>query len=500
MITSRGNGILLHITSLPSAFGVGDLGPSAYRFADFLAESKQTYWQVLPLNPTDPVSGANSPYSSYSAFAGSVLLISPEFLQRDGYLTRSEIENSPPLPSNRVDYISTIEHKRVLFNLAFERSKQKANTHDYNKFCEDNAPWLDDFALFVALKNHFAGQVWSDWPLELRDRHPESLHRLKSQLDEKIESEKFLQFIFFEQWKALKTYCNQKRIQIIGDIPIYVSYDSADVWTNPELFKLNQEKKPIVVAGVPPDYFSATGQLWGNPIYNWDAAQSKGYSWWIQRIGHNLHLFDVVRIDHFRGFAGYWEVPAGETTAINGRWVEAPVIDFFSTLFKRFPDLPIIAEDLGVITPDVRQVMHQFKFPGMRVLLFAFDESLPKNPYAPHNHIRNCIVYTGTHDNNTARGWFEKEADQESRNRYFRYIGRTVSPDKVSVEFVRLAMASVAGIAILPMQDILGLGEEARMNKPSTIQNNWEWRFLPEENTPDVRQRLLEFTELYGRS
>ncbi len=500
MITSRGSGILLHISSLPAPFGIGDLGSWSYQFADFLVETKQSYWQILPLNPTDPIGGANSPYSSTSAFAGSTLLISPELLQQEGYLTKADLDKMQPLSDKYVDFVPVTEGRRELYDLAYSNFKQKKQQYAYEKFCADNASWVDDFALFVALKAHFNGLVWSDWPGELRDRHSESLKTMRAQLQDRIAREKFLQFIFFEQWHALKAYCNERGIQIIGDIPIYVSYDSADVWTNPELFKLNWEKKPYVVAGVPPDYFSRTGQLWGNPIYNWEAAKAGGYSWWIKRIGHNLRLFDMVRIDHFRGFAGFWEVPAGETTAINGRWVDAPVMDFFTTLYKRFPNLPIIAEDLGVITPDVREVMHKFEFPGMRVLLFAFDDSLPKNPYAPHNHVKNCLVYTGTHDNNTARGWFEKEADQRSKEWFFRYIGKEIPAEQVGLEFSRLAMASVAGIAILPMQDILGIGEFARMNRPSTIQDNWQWRLLAEEITPAVKQRLRELTEIYGRA
>jgi len=500
MITSRGSGILLHITSLPSPFGIGDLGPQAFQFADFLAETKQSYWQILPLSPTDPVGGANSPYSSTSAFAGSTLLISPELLQQEGYLTKADLEKLPPLSDTCVEYVPVTECRRELFDLAYLNFRQKKHKYDYEKFCADNAAWLEDFAQFVALKAHFNGQVWSDWPGELRDRHPESMANMRAQLHDRIEREKFLQFVFFTQWHALKAYCNERGIQIIGDIPIYVSYDSADVWTHPELFKLNWDKKPYVVAGVPPDYFSRTGQLWGNPIYNWDAARAGGYSWWIKRIGHNLRLFDMVRIDHFRGFVGFWEVPAGEPTAINGRWVDAPVMDFFTSLYKRFPNLPIIAEDLGLITPDVREVIHRFEFPGMRVLLFAFDDAMPRNPYAPHNYVKNCLVYTGTHDNNTARGWFEKETDQPSRERFFSYIGKQIPAEQVGWEFSRLAMGSVAGIAILPMQDILGLGELARMNRPSTINGNWQWRLSAEEITPEVKQRLRGLTEIYGRA
>ena len=312
--------------------------------------------------------------------------------------------------------------------------------------------------------------------------------------------QKFLQYVFFQQWNSLRSYCNQRGIQIFGDIPIYVEHDGVDVWTNPELFKLDNGKKPQVVAGVPPDYFSETGQRWGNPIYRWDVLKDTGYAWWIRRLQHNIKLFDLIRIDHFRGFVGYWQVPAGEANAINGRWVEAPAEDFLNALLRRFPQLPIIAEDLGVITPDVREIMHRFELPGMKVLLFAFGDDLPTNPYIPHNLPRNCVLYTGTHDNNTTRGWFEREAAPEIKERLFRYLGREVPAEYIHWELIRLAMMSVANMVIFPMQDILGLGEEARMNRPATSQGNWQWQLSPEQLTPSLAERLLGMTELYGRA
>ena len=495
----RGSGILLHIISLPSVYGIGDLGPEAYRFADFLAETKQSFWQILPLNPTDPAHG-NSPYHSISAFASNPLLISPELMVRDGLLTTSDVETVPDYPARRVDYPAVIAFKERLFHLAYERFTNERGTHEYERFCSENSPWLDDFALFVALKTHFQGKLWAEWPQEVRGRQPEALEVLKNQLYDRVEMQKFLQYVFFQQWNSLRSYCNQRGIQIFGDIPIYVEHDGVDVWTNPELFKLDNGKKPQVVAGVPPDYFSETGQRWGNPIYRWDVLKDTGYAWWIRRLQHNIKLFDLIRIDHFRGFVGYWEVPAGEANAINGRWVEAPAEDFLNALLRRFPQLPIIAEDLGVITPDVREVMHRFELPGMKVLLFAFGEDLPTNPYIPHNLPRNCVLYTGTHDNNTTRGWFEREATPEIKERLFRYLGREVPAEHIHWELIRLAMMSVANMVIVPMQDILGLGEEARMNRPATSQGNWQWQLLPEQLTPLLAERLLEMTELYGRA
>jgi 4-alpha-glucanotransferase len=495
----RGSGILLHVTSLPSPYGIGDLGSGAYRFADSLTETKQGFWQILPLNPTDPAYGS-SPYHSISAFASNPLLISPELMVGDGLLTESDMEPVPDYPKGRVDYPAAIAFKERLFHLAHERFESKRDTHDYERFCSDNSSWLDDFALFVALKTHFRGTVWTEWPQEVRDRQPEVLEALKGQLHERIELHRFLQYLFFQQWSSFKTYCNQRGIQIFGDIPIYVEHDGVDVWSNPEIFKLDEKGKPSVVAGVPPDYFSETGQLWGNPIYRWEVLKDTGYAWWVRRLQHNLKLFDLIRIDHFRGLIGYWEVAAGEANAINGRWIEAPGEDLLKVLYKRFPHLPVIAEDLGVITPDVREIMHRFELPGMKVLLFAFGEDLPTNPYIPHNLPRNCVLYTGTHDNNTVRGWFEREATPEIKERLFGYLGREVPADDIHWELIRLAMMSVANMVIVPMQDILGLGEEARMNRPATSEGNWQWQLLPDQLTPSVAERLLQMTERYGRA
>lgn len=497
-MNGRGSGILLHLTSLPSQFGIGDMGPWAYRFTDFLLESSQRFWQVLPLNPTDPVHG-NSPYHSTSAFACNPLLISPELLVEEGLLAPGDLAPVSGFPPERVDYTAVNAHRHHLLQQAYDRFRERERTGDYDAFCGNNGNWLDDFALFVALKAHFGGRLWRDWPQDLRDRDPFALRSAREDLAEEFEKQRFLQYVFYRQWTALRQYCNEKGILLIGDIPIYVVYDSADVWTHPEWFNLDPEKRPYTVAGVPPDYFSETGQLWGNPVYRWDALMETGYDWWIQRIAHNLKLFDYLRLDHFRGFVGYWEVPADEKDAVRGVWREAPAMDFFQKLTEHFPSLPLIAEDLGVITPDVRAVMDHFRFPGMKILLFAFGSDLPVNPYAPHNHVRNCVVYTGTHDNNTARAWFEKETTPEDKGRLMRYLGREVTGEDVHLDLIRLAMMSVADRVIFPMQDLLGLGEAARMNRPARRDGNWQWRILPEQLSPDLAGRLMEMTEIYGR-
>jgi 4-alpha-glucanotransferase len=494
----RGSGILLHMTSLPSPFGVGDLGPAAYRFIDFLNESGQSYWQILPLSPTVPVN-CNSPYASISAFAGSALLISPELLVREGLLDAGDLQPAPQFPDHTVDYAAVHAFKYTLWERAYARFRAAGPDAAYEKFCADEQWWLDAFALFTAIRNQFSGQIWNAWPEELRDRQPEPLRAMREKLSDRVEMEKFLQYLFFRQWSAVRRYCNQKGIHVISDIPIYVSDDSADVWMNPELFKLDEQKKPVVVAGVPPDYFSKTGQRWGNPIYRWDVLKKSDYEWWERRIAASLNIADFVRIDHFRGFVSHWEVPAAETTAINGRWVEAPAMDFFTHLSRRFPYLPIIAEDLGVITSDVREVMRNFEFPGMKILLFAFGPDMAHNPYIPHNLPRDCVAYTGTHDNNTLRGWFEHEASRDDRQRLFRYLGREVSADEVPWELIRLLMMSAADTVILPLQDVLSLGSEARMNTPATTEGNWAWRFRSDQLTPDVARRLREMTEIYAR-
>lgn len=496
---TRQSGILLHVTSLPSPFGVGDLGPGAYWFADFLANSGQGLWQVLPLTPTTTICG-NSPYSSPSAFAGNALLISPERMVQDGFLEPSDVDRNGDYAEEKTDYGAAWDYKLRLMDRAYHRFRESEHHRSqFESFCHANAFWLEDYALYAALKEQLGQVCWNEWPAEIRDRTEESVSYWKNRLADRIHREKFIQFVFFAQWHALKEYCNQKNIQIIGDAPIYVSLDSSDVWANPQFFKLDEARRPTHVAGVPPDYFSPTGQLWGNPIYNWDVLREQRYTWWIQRLGFYMSLFDIIRLDHFRGFAGYWEVPFGETTAINGKWITAPASDFFSTLLKRFPFLPLIAEDLGIITPDVREIMSQYGFPGMKVLLFGFGGDVAANPYAPHNLVRDSVTYTGTHDNNTARGWFRQEAQPGERENFIRYLGHPVDEGSAAGEFVRLALMSVSNLAIIPMQDILGLSEDARMNMPSVAHGNWEWRLKRPQITPELANRLLDLVHLYGR-
>jgi len=495
----RASGILLHITSLPSPFGIGDLGPAAYRFADFLADARQTYWQILPLTATSEVNG-HSPYASPSAFAGNPLLVSPESLLADDLIKREDIEEHPPFPNDRVDYKSAVPYKVRLLNKAFERYQARAsNDIIFEKFCHDQHDWLDDYSLFAALKSQFENVAWTEWPPPLRDREKSALTQWKKRCREQMKKEQFFQYLFFKQWMALKHYCNKKNIFFIGDMPIYVGRDSVDVWASPQLFKLDKEKHPTAVAGVPPDYFSETGQLWGNPVYRWDILKETRYAWWMKRLRHNLACFDGIRLDHFRGFVQYWEVPAAERTAKKGKWVKAASDEFFASLVLQFPDVPIFAEDLGLITPDVRAVMKRYGFAGMKLLLFGFGADMAQNPYALHNHEKNSLVYTGTHDNNTVKGWFVEEAGAADRERLSRYVGHAVAADQVHWEMTRLALMSVAETAILPMQDLLGLGSEARMNRPATTDGNWAWRVLPEQIDPALGAELAKMTGLYGR-
>jgi 4-alpha-glucanotransferase len=496
----RASGVLLHITSLPSAFGIGDLGPSAYRFADFLAAARQTYWQILPLAATSAVHG-NSPYDSYSAFAGNPLLISPELLLEEEFLRPEDLEEHPPFPHERVEYGAVAPYKARLLEKAFQRHQARGlNDVALEKFCHEQTEWLEDYSLFVALKAHFEGAPWTDWPAPLRDREKNTLAQWKKRCGEQMKKEQFFQHLFFKQWAGLRGYANRKNILFIGDMPIYVSGDSADVWTNSNLFKLDREKRPTAVAGVPPDYFSATGQLWGNPVYRWDALKETRYAWWFKRLRHNLARFDRIRLDHFRGFVAYWEVPAGARTAKNGQWVKAASDDFFADLVLELPEMTIFVEDLGLITPDVRAVMKRFGFAGMKLLLFAFGDDMANNVYAFHNHEKNCVVYTGTHDNNTVKGWFLDEASAAERERLSGYVGHPVAAENVHWEMTRLAFMSVAETAIVPMQDLLGLGAEARMNRPATTEGNWAWRLTSGEITPALTAKLAEMTVLYGRA
>jgi len=495
----RTSGILLHVTSLPSSYGIGDFGSDAYKFVDFLSKAKQSFWQILPLSAMNSPFDS-SPYNIISAFAYNTFLISPELLIHEGLLNKKDVYPIPRFPKGKTNYKDVIPYKKKLFRTAFERFKKRKDRDEYEKFSTENSSWLEDFALFKALKTHFKGRVWSEWPIEARDRKPEAMRSLIKDLHDEIEMEKFLQYIFIQQWSLLKYYCHEKGIRIIGDMPIYVGHDSVDCWTHPGIFKLDKNKRPSAVSGVPPGYFSKTGQLWGNPVYRWDILKEKKYDWWVKRVEHNFKLYDLVRIDHFRGFVGYWEVPATKKTAVKGKWVKAPALDFFNRLKNRFRRLPMIVEDLGLITPDVRKVVEHFAFPGMKVLLFAFGEDYPTNPHLPHTYEKNCVVYTGTHDNNTVRGWFRTEARNENKRRVLDYLGRKVSEQEIHWEFIRLAMMSVGNMVIIPMQDVLGLGEEARMNRPATRKGNWKWRLLPEQLTSSLAEKLSDITENYGRA
>jgi 4-alpha-glucanotransferase len=487
---------LLHISSLPGEYGIGDLGPEAYEFANLLVRLRQRYWQILPLNPP---AGGLCPYSCLSAFAGNPLLISPELMCRDGLVTIEEIADRPESDAAVVDWASVAAYKERLLCAAYERFRQNLKRDDYEAFCQGNADWLDDFALFAALREHFSGRSWCDWPADVRDRRADILDAVNRELKPIVEKQKFIQFVFYRQWLSLKEYCNRRGLVIIGDMPIYVAFDSADVWVHPEIFKLTEDKRPRFVAGAPPDYFSKSGQLWGNPVYDWDRLKVTDYAWWIRRVEHNLRLFDIVRVDHFRGLVGYWEIPADRRTAKSGKWVKARPADFFEKLFARVDRDSIIVEDLGHITADVRSVIARFGLCGMRILQFGFDGGRLKNSHTPFNHHRNCVVYTGTHDNNTVHGWFAHQASAKQKKRLFDSLGREVPVENVHWEMIRLAMNSVANVAIIQMQDVLGLGAETRMNRPGTVDGNWQWRLAPEQIDTAAMNELARMTRVYSR-
>ena len=490
----RGSGLLLHITSLPGSPLVGDLGPSAHEFLELLREARQRYWQVLPLSPTSPEHD-NSPYSGLSAFAGNPILVSPQLLAEEGLLTREELSSLPTGDPSRVDYGAAYQHRQRLLRLAFSRFRPGG---DYDRFVDSNSWWLDDYALYVALREHFGGADWGSWPEPLRRREPRELEAWRGKLRERVELELFVQFKFFEQWGRLRSHARRLGVQLIGDVPIYVSYDSSDAWSNPRIFKLGRDLRPLYVSGVPPDYFSRTGQLWNTPVYDWDELKREGYGWWVRRMRHAASLFDAVRLDHFRGYVAYWEVPAGERTAVNGRGSRGPGEDFFRAVMRAAPGLQLIAEDLGLITPDVVRLRESLGIPGTKVLQFAWD-GRPDNPYKPHNYERNFVVYTGTHDNNTIVGWFFTEASPRARAEAMRYMGLRDARE-VNWAFIRLAMMSVADVSVFPVQDVLGLGPEARMNRPGTTGNNWLWRLRSMRDLWRAVGRLRELTEAYGRA
>lgn len=500
MLQKRSSGILLHISSLPSKFGIGDLGPEAIRFADFMHQSGLSYWQILPLNPVEDKSGY-SPYSGLSAFAGNPLLISPELLADEGYVQDKDLQHTHPFSEEKVDFTEVVSFKKELLEkafLSFQKKAGKRQTGLFKKFCHEHRHWLDDFAEYSSIKNYFGGQPWYEWPADLRDREPESLKEFRKKLKKDIRKEKFLQFVFFQQWETLKLYCKDRGVHFFGDIPFYVGYDSADVWAQADIFKLNPDKSPQAVAGVPPDYFSETGQLWGMPVFDWKKLKKQKYDWWMRRISHNLLMFDLIRLDHFRAFSDYWEVPANETTAINGSWKKGPRRRFFRRLAKKYPNLPIIAEDLGDIDQPVYDLMEEFGLPGMKVLHFAFGEGMPRNGYINHHHRENSVVYTGTHDNNTSRGWYEQAGETEKKN-LKAYLNRSLKEDNIAPNLVRLAMSSVSHLCVIPMQDFLNLGSEGIMNIPSTASGNWGWRMPPAALDNKLIRRVRELNDIYDR-
>ncbi len=495
----RAAGVLLHITSLPSEYGVGDLGPEAYRFADTLHDAQQKYWQILPLTPISSA-GAYSPYSSVSAMAGNTLLISPELMLQEGLITREELGRCEIENTRKAAYEQVEKLKERLFSAAYNRFVQR-NEDDasFTKFCKNESYWLDDFALFIALSAEHDNRQWYEWPEQYRMHNQEALAQFETEHSDELKKTKWLQYIFARQWRRLKIYCERKGITLFGDMPFYVSYNSADVWANRQLFCLGDAGNMTGVAGVPPDYFSADGQLWGMPTYNWNAHASDNYAWWKMRLKKNLQLFDLVRLDHFRAFASYWQVPAGESTAINGAWIDGPGKAFFNEIKKELGGLPFVAEDLGDNMDDVYKLRDEIGLPGMKVLQFAFGTHMPASVDIPHNYQSNAVVYTGTHDNNTTSGWFKTELSKDAREQLSLYLGHKVKESNINEAMIRMAYASVANLAILPMQDILGTGEDSRMNKPGTAAGNWQWRISSREQAAKSIRGLSDWVRLYNR-
>ncbi len=498
-VNKRGAGILMHITSLPSEYGTGDIGKEAFRFVDFLRRSGQKYWQLLPLNPIS-ASQHFSPYSALSSMAGNALLISLESLVQDGLLSESEIQSGVPAGGKHVDYSALQAYKMPLLDLAHERWMEQGTNSEYTGFCERESFWLDDFALFTTLKGQYEDQPWNKWPAEIRKREPAAIEKVIKTAKIDLEKIKWQQFIFFRQFAALKQYANAQRVQLIGDLPFYISYDSVDVWAQPQRFKLDEAGNNAGIAGVPPDYFNDEGQLWGMPVYRWDVMEKEDYAWWKQRLRKNMELYDLLRLDHFRAFASYWEVPAGEETAINGSWQPGPGAKFFEAMREDLGNLPFIAEDLGDIDDDVYELRDAFEMPGMKVLQFAFGDDMACSIHIPHQYTTgNSLVYTGTHDNTTTKAWFKSESTKENRKNLECYMGRPVTAENVHYQLIRLAYASIANLAIIPVQDVLGLGKKARMNTPSSIKHNWTWRLQPGELKHEHEKMLHELASIFGR-
>jgi 4-alpha-glucanotransferase len=506
----RSSGLLLHPTSLPGRYGIGEIGAEALRFLDYAAEAGQKLWQVLPLAPTGY---GDSPYQAFSAFAGNPLLISLDSLAQDGVVDRTELGRAPAFSDDRVDFGAVIAYKFPILRRAahnFFTSASPEQKHDFESFCSEYSWWLDDFALFMAAKEAHDLVTWTAWDRDLALRKPEALERWREKLSDAIAAHKFWQFTFHRQWSRIRQHCASLGIRIMGDIPIYVAHDSADVWANPDLFYLEPNGDPSKVAGVPPDYFSATGQLWGNPIYRWDVLKQRGYDWWVRRFRESLKFVDLVRLDHFRGFEAYWEIPAGDTTAKNGRWVKGPGADLFKVLTRELGDLPVVAENLGVITPEVEAIRHEFGFPGMAILQFAFSTDPQAPTFRPHNYVHNLVAYTGGHDNDTMCGWWNAGVADSTRSdadvtkekndtaEYFN-VTREQLDREVNWVFIREVHRSVADTVLVPMQDVLGLGSGARMNLPGSFGRWWQWRMRPGSLRAQDAARLREFVRLYDR-
>lgn len=503
MLHERSSGILMHISSLPSQYGIGDLGWPAFDFIDFLERAGQRYWQFLPTAPSDIAYGC-SPYMGLSAVAGNPLLISPDLLQEEGLLMMEDLGGGPAFSEYLVDFEQVTSFKKSLLGKSFEIFKRHTDKKEFDTFCKNESEWLDDYSMFMGLREKYACKSWNQWPAPLANREKKALVEEAWSLFDRFEYFKFEQYCFFKQWKRLRHYANKKGIFLIGDIPIYVSYDSADVWANQDCFELNKSTfLPTKVAGVPPDYFSDTGQRWGNPLYQWTKNKNKNpsvYAWWKKRFRQTAKMVDIVRIDHFRGFEAYYEIPASEVNAIKGNWKKGPGSYFFEEMKCATENLAIIAEDLGIITPEVEKLRDKFGLPGMKILQFAFDSD-HKNSYLPHNYTTtNCVVYTGTHDNNTTLGWYlGDKVPQESKDRANRYAN-TREDGQIHWDFIRMAFSSIAAVAIVPMQDVLGFGEDCRMNMPGKTKGNWRWRCAARFLNDNVCGRLKSETEFYGRS
>jgi len=493
----RSSGILFHPTSLPGKYGIGTLGKEAYAFIDFLKKSRQKLWQIFPLGPTGY---GDSPYQSFSSFAGNPYLIDFDLLIEAHLLSEEDLRDVFFGDNEEyIDYGAIYNQKYPLLRKAYENFKSSDNhemRENLEHFKRENASWLNDYSLYISLKNHFNGLPWNEWAHDIKNREHGAMEHYRNELADDIEYHNFIQFLFFKQWGDVKRYANENGIKIIGDIPIFVAADSSDAWANPEIFLFDEERKPVKVAGVPPDYFSATGQLWGNPLYNWQKLKETNYNWWVERVRANLSTCDIIRIDHFRGFEAYWAVPYGDDTAINGQWEPGPGIDLFNAIKSQLGELPIIAEDLGLMTQGVIDLREATGFPGMKILGFAFDSG-EENDYLPHTYTKNCVVYTGTHDNDTLIGWFQK-AKEEDRQFARDYLNSR-SDDEIHWDAIRGAWSSVASMAISPVQDFLGLGSEARINTPGVAAGNWQWRLRHGVLTDELAERIAKLTRVYSR-